>query len=395
MNILYLSYDGMTDPLGQSQVLPYLTGLAKQHFITLISFEKEERSKNYDSIRNQIKNSGIEWIPLDYHKSPPVISTLYDVSILWKAVTNVRKNKTIHFVHCRSYITALIGLRLKKKFRIPFLFDMRGFWADERVEGGLWNLSNPLYRIVYNRFKAWEKEFIVNADEIVTLTNAGCKEVMSWKLNDSITVIPCCVDDVLFNPLSIDSESGEKLRFELGIGLNEFVLTYSGSLGTWYLLDEMMEFYAVLRKRVPPAKFLILTSESIDFSHWSWNNEIIVRQVRREEMPLYLSISNASLFFIKPTYSKKGSSATKMAELMAMNIPFVTNSGWGDVEEILSNESGGLLISSLNESSFAKAVNDLIHPLPASRPLATNYFSLTRGINLYGQVYARIEKRNS
>jgi len=27
---LYLSYDGMTDPLGQSQVLPYIIGLQKK-----------------------------------------------------------------------------------------------------------------------------------------------------------------------------------------------------------------------------------------------------------------------------------------------------------------------------------------------------------------------------
>ena len=28
--ILYISYDGMTDPLGQSQVIPYLVGLVKK-----------------------------------------------------------------------------------------------------------------------------------------------------------------------------------------------------------------------------------------------------------------------------------------------------------------------------------------------------------------------------
>ena len=40
-NILYLSYDGMTDPLGQSQVLPYLIGLTKEGFtFHIISFEK-------------------------------------------------------------------------------------------------------------------------------------------------------------------------------------------------------------------------------------------------------------------------------------------------------------------------------------------------------------------
>ena len=31
LGILYLTYDGITDPLGQSQILPYLFGLSKNN----------------------------------------------------------------------------------------------------------------------------------------------------------------------------------------------------------------------------------------------------------------------------------------------------------------------------------------------------------------------------
>lgn len=41
--ILFISYDGMTDPLGQSQVIPYLQGLSKQGYeIFLLSCEKNK-----------------------------------------------------------------------------------------------------------------------------------------------------------------------------------------------------------------------------------------------------------------------------------------------------------------------------------------------------------------
>ena len=44
MRALYISYDGMTDPLGRSQVLPYLQGLSERgHEITLLSCEKPAR----------------------------------------------------------------------------------------------------------------------------------------------------------------------------------------------------------------------------------------------------------------------------------------------------------------------------------------------------------------
>ncbi len=42
---VFLSYDGMTDPLGQSQVLPYLEGLAASgHRIHIVSAEKSTNS---------------------------------------------------------------------------------------------------------------------------------------------------------------------------------------------------------------------------------------------------------------------------------------------------------------------------------------------------------------
>ena len=34
---------------------------------------------------------------------------------------------------------AEVGLSLNKKFGVKFLFDMRGFWADEKADGGAWN----------------------------------------------------------------------------------------------------------------------------------------------------------------------------------------------------------------------------------------------------------------
>ncbi len=37
---LFIMYDGLTDPLGQSQVLPYLKELSKNYRFDVIGFEK-------------------------------------------------------------------------------------------------------------------------------------------------------------------------------------------------------------------------------------------------------------------------------------------------------------------------------------------------------------------
>ena len=54
--ILYISYDGMTDQLGQSQVIPYMQGLAKLgQKITILSAEKKDAF--FKNEKKNIRNS--------------------------------------------------------------------------------------------------------------------------------------------------------------------------------------------------------------------------------------------------------------------------------------------------------------------------------------------------
>ena len=153
-SVLYLSYDGMCDPLGGSQVLPYLFGLAKRgHQIDLISFEKPERTdEERATVADACADAGIRWRPLRYHKRPPVLSAMYDVHRMNRLADRLHRERHFDIVHCRSYLPALTGLRMKRRLGLRFIFDMRGFWADERVDGRIWNLKNPLLWAVYTYF---------------------------------------------------------------------------------------------------------------------------------------------------------------------------------------------------------------------------------------------------
>ncbi|MDZ7606952.1 MAG: glycosyltransferase [Cyclobacteriaceae bacterium] len=328
-SILYLTYDGLSDPLGQSQILPYLEGLgARGHAITIISFEK-------------VKGAGflglgprLNIIPLKYHKSPPVLSTLYDLYLLKRAVKKVLKTQKIDIVHCRSYVTSLVGLWAKHRFGTKFIFDMRGFWADERVEGGLWNMSNPLFRWVYGYFKKKERQFIEEANAVISLTENAKQEIEQWEnfgstvqqFNgkiDKIAVIPTCADMNHFNPERVSHEKIEGVKHELGIHQGDFVLLYLGSLGTWYMLEEMLDFYDILRSKMDKPRFLFVSPDQqvlkVALTSRNYNHgEIIHTSSSRADVPLFISVSSASIFFIKPSYSKKASAATKMGEIMAM-----------------------------------------------------------------------------
>jgi len=332
--VLYLSYDGLTDPLGQSQVLPYIIGLSKyQYEFTVVSFEKSESLKRLaDEIATICAENKITWVALKYHKWPPILSTLYDVWRLWQQVKKITKHTGVSIIHCRSYITSIIGLHAKLKWKVRFIFDMRGFWADERVEGGLWNLKNPLYKMVYDFFKNKEKQFLRKADHVVSLTHNGKQEIESWGItNAPITVIPTCVDLSLFDPTKIKREDQDELRLKLGIREGDYVLLYLGSWGTWYLTKEMFDFFSALKKEKANAKFLIVSADKIELDGNPNKNDVIVTRAPRHLVPLYVSLADLSVLLIKTSFSKKASSATKMGETLAMGIPVVTNAGWGDV----------------------------------------------------------------
>ena len=83
--VMFISYNGMLDPLGQTQVLPYLRQLAKKGVrFTLLSFERAgaftpEGAAQCEELRRELETQGIEWHHLRYHQRPSVPATIYDV----------------------------------------------------------------------------------------------------------------------------------------------------------------------------------------------------------------------------------------------------------------------------------------------------------------------------
>lgn len=406
MNILYISYDGMTDPLGQSQVLPYIIGLTKEGYnFTLISAEKRDKfEKDKHIIEDICKKNKIDWQPIFYTKKPPILSTVKDTLKIRKLAFAQYKEKKFKAVHCRSYLSSIIGLEMQRKLGVKFIFDMRGFWADERVDGNLWNLKIPIYKTVYNWFKKREKSFLEKADAIVSLTHNAKQEMETWKLNRTnlpIYVIPCCADLEHFDFTKIAEIEKEELRKKWNIQKNEFVLSYLGSIGTWYLLDEMLLFYKSLLKKYPTAKFLFITPEPPELIlpkavNLGLNpNQFIIQKASRKEVPLFLSVSDWSVFFIKPSYSKKSSSPTKQAEIMSMGIPVVCND-IGDAGLVVNESKSGLVVNEFTESSFDSIVQKISllkdDEKRSIRQKTFTYFDLADGVAKYANLYQNILK---
>jgi glycosyltransferase involved in cell wall biosynthesis len=402
--VLFISYNGMLDPLGQSQVLPYLRELARRGVrFTLLSFERTKAFEpqglsQCEQLREQLKAQGIEWHWLRYHQRPSIPATIYDVMAGYrKAAALVRRNR-IEMVHARGHIPATIALWLKRRFGLKMIFDLRGLMAEEYVDAEHWRKGGLPYRLT----KAAERRILAATDGIVTLTERIWPIIREWEgLRGRAVhheVIPCCVDLSLFE---FRAAEREKRRRELGLG-NRLTMVYSGSLDGWYLTEQMADFFSGFLKRDEEAHLLWLTTGSHDrvrelmARRGVATENFSVLAVASADVPSYLAAADVGLAFIKRCVSKLASSPTKNGEYLACGLPLVINAGVGDSDALINDWKAGVLIEEFSDESFAEAglrVEAIARDPKArmhARAVAKEVFDLTIASERYAALYERV-----
>jgi len=393
MTVLYISYDGMLEPLGQSQVLAYLKHLAADRPIHLISFEKTDDWANVadrERLAHDISASGIVWHPLRYHKRPTALATAWDIASgmclgLWLVLRH-----RLRIVHARSYVPSVMALGIKCITGTRYLFDMRGFWADERVDGNLWPRTGRMYRVS----KGFERRFLLAADHVVSLTHAAVTEMRRFSYLQErmppVTVIPTCADLTRFKPLP---QTPERAGFVLG---------YVGSAGTWYLFDEVVACFAELLRLRPDAQFLIVNRGEHTYIRERLAaanvpaGSVELTTATHDEVPQMIARMDAGIFFIRQVFSKQASAPTKLAELLGCGVPCLGNSGVGDMAEVLEGERVGVALQSFDRASLVAGLGRLLalveDPSTAARCVAAahKHFSLDEGVKRYAAVYQKL-----
>ena len=393
----------MTDPLGRSQVLPYLVGLsALGHRITILSCEKSDRWKSDGPAVERIcRDAGLRWDPLAYHKRPPVLSSAYDAAMLARRAAILHRQQQFEIVHCRSYIPVIVGLHVKNRYGLKLIFDMRGYWPEEKVEAGSWRLSNPLFRAVFDYFKREEANALTRADTVVSLTKASRDELAKRPELEGngakIVIIPTCVD---FDHFTLTTQADrKKARKALDIAPDVPVLGYLGSIGgDNYMLGEMLDFFRAYRETRTGALFLFVTQADpqhilkVASDKGLDAGSLVIRAAGRDGVPFVTSAADRGVAFKRPTFSALACSPTKLGEMMALGIPVAANSGVGDVAEILA-ETGGVTIDSFDPQSLAAAAESLIAADLAPKTIrdrARARFDLRNGVRAYDGIYRSI-----
>jgi glycosyltransferase involved in cell wall biosynthesis len=363
---IYISYFGALKHLSHSQVLPYLKELAGNGVdVTLLSFEEPSGDpardrQARDRLAQSLKEAGIDWRWLTYHKRPSLPATVYDIFLGIAYAAFLIQRKRIDVVHARNHVPGAMALVLQRLMGVRFLFDLRGVQAEEYVASGIWHMNSVPYRLT----KWVESLIFARADAFVMLTerirDALREQSPELRANRApIEVIPCCVD--MSRHGTVDRE-GAKQRLGLR---GKVVMVYAGVLGGQYLKDELVRLFKAGLPLIEGLHFLVLTQSDhalmIDaFKEASISaDRYTIATVGSEQMPLHLAAGDFGVHFLRPGFAAFGNSPTKFAEYLAAGLPILTNRGIGDSDTILAQDRVGVLVDAFEPPAYQRGLREI------------------------------------
>jgi glycosyltransferase involved in cell wall biosynthesis len=305
--------------------------------------------------------------------------------------------------HCRSYIPLAAVMQASRRNKIPFIFDMRGFWIDQRIEGKVWRYSHPLYRLIITYFRRLEANALKEAAAIVVLTNDAKQVVLSRSEYSGapVYVVPCSVD---LKKFKYERQTRETIRLALGVAEDEILLVYAGSSGSVYRTDVIFMVHAAAKRKGHRIKLLLLGKHDAGKLYEGGRaispdlrpDDVMTKLVPHGEVANYLSAADFGACFLATTFSSLGVSATKVGEYLCCGLPVLTNSGIGDILEIVINKENGFVLPDFSENNVEKLIDAMPSLLRADRSeiahQARQIYDLEKALDVYDSIYGAMSR---
>jgi glycosyltransferase involved in cell wall biosynthesis len=174
---------------------------------------------------------------------------------------------------------------------------------------------------------------------------------------------------------------------------------YVGTAGTRYRFDVTASCYQALLGIRPDVQFLIINrGEHSDIrdrlaAAGIPDAAIELKSSLPSDVPGEMARMGVTIFFIEPSFSKLAMAPTRLAEFLGCGIPCLTNTGVGDMAELLEGEKVGIALDALDAGSLRSGLQRLLtlleEPGIGDRCVAAakKHFSLDEGVQRYAAVY--------
>lgn len=380
MRVVYVSHNEIDNGLVRSQVLPYLRTMAERHDVhtRLITFERGGTFPDGEFPRGH-------WIAIHARRGSGLVAKVLDVVAGVVATARAVVGDRAQLIHARSYVPAAIACVVGLVTRRPYVFDMRGFLGDEYREVGYWTSRDLRYRAL----RLAERPLLRRAAGIVCPTSEAERRLRSEYAAETrgtpVVVLPSMVDLQRFRPL--EQRAADP------------TLVYSGTLGSWYMLDEMLRVYAAARSRVPDLRFLIVSRSDPSLVAEAVRRTgidaagVSLRPAAFNVMPGILGIAHVGIALVRQVRSKLSASALKVAEYLACGLPVIVNVGLGDIGAQVQLARAGHVVPDYADAALRQAGDAVVALLEdegarrRARSLAEAEYDLREGARRYVELY--------
>ena len=399
--IFIFAYYSFKDPVFQSAVLPYFTGLAEQgpfRFVLLTFEQHKYRTLLVEKykIRNELKHRRIIWYDTKWHSGfLKPLKKVFD--FLWGMLLSlyliIRYRTTA--IYSEGFPGAIFGFCLSIVTRRPHIVHTFEPHTDYMVEAGVWKKNS--WEAVLLRY--FEKQVAKQASHIMTATNAMIDKLQKQGVKAQLHRVPSCVDTTVFK---YSENARVKIRKQLGIADQDKVIIYVGKFGGMYLDKEVIEFFSVVKcESKNNFKFVILTTDDHQQIHdWLQEygmkiNDVHIDSVQKNEVPNYLSASDFGFVPVRQHPGKRFCSPIKDGEYWACGLPIIIYSGISDDFLLAKKNQIGIIVENTSVESHRKTAQEIDKwiiddGVLAIRKCARDFVTEDRSIRKFQVLYAQI-----
>ncbi len=151
------------------------------------------------------------------------------------------------YISSTPLTTGLIGLWAKRKFAIPYFFEIRDLWPDAPIQVGA--IRNPILKKL---LIGLEKRIYKHALKCIALS-PGIANAIRNRTNTPVCIVPNFSDTSFFQPAGKD----EKMLNQLGMQ-DEFTILYAGAIGKVNAVSELLDLAALAQQKGKPYQFLVI-----------------------------------------------------------------------------------------------------------------------------------------
>ncbi|MEM9191274.1 MAG: glycosyltransferase [Myxococcota bacterium] len=401
--IVYATVDGVLQPLGYSQVFRLIEGLVDRGWpYVLVS---AERASDLDDkprvarLEGKLQRLGVPWHRIRY-ASGSARDAAANLFRFTHAVVSACRSARSWLVHARSYHGGAAALTARGLTRVPYLFDARSYWVDERVDGGRWFRDPRVLRSA----RSVERQLYRRSLGFVGLTELQAEDVRSGKFGryrGPAIAIPTCADYADF--ASADGSIALPSPLDRSTGP---LVGLVGSTNPSYKTERSLVLARKILEQRTDARLLILTGQQTEFAalveaEGIDSTRTAIRKVPHEQMPAWLREVDWGIMLLNSTPAKRASVPTKLAEFFAAGVRPIHHGCNDEVTDWVRRAGSGIVLDRVDDGALAEAAKTVAESddsasaealLAEARERTRAHFDLQSGIDRYDQLLHQLQR---